>query len=340
MDNLSLSLETGGATGTGEESWAVSEDGSLRHHGTGILIGEAGLRDGRTAQEFMAGSQDIQVDQTHLLGRGAGGIVARGVHLPSGMMLAVKVVRVEDKGKRHQLINELQNLLRIAQSHFLIRLYAAYVHKDSGCVHVALEYMDFGSLSDLKLRVDRVAENMLALMMMQILEGIKTLHLSYVVHRDVKLGNILINSKGCVKVTDFGISKRLDDTAVCDTFVGTGTHMSPERVLGEDYSFPADIWSLGVCVYELADGKYPYGSLPNFPVLFDNLCNKPEPRLKSCSAGGFSRELCSFVECQLQRNPAKRHTAIQLQAHGYIHKMFEVRDGELVRWLAEVMREK
>mmetsp|Transcript_41057 Transcript_41057/g.106176 ORF Transcript_41057/g.106176 Transcript_41057/m.106176 type:complete len:345 (-) Transcript_41057:23-1057(-) len=340
--DLQLQLETDAGQGgsTVEESWAVSEDGSLRHHSTGILIGEAGLRDGKTETEFPAGSRDIEVDQTAILGRGAGGIVAMGKHKPTGTPLAVKVVRVEDKAKRTQLINELQNLLQIAQSHFLIRLYAAYVHKDTGCVHVALEFMDYGSLSDLKQKVTRVKEHILAFMMMQILEGLKTLHLSYVVHRDVKLGNILINSKGCVKVTDFGISKKLGDTAVCDTFVGTATHMSPERVLGEDYSFAADIWSLGLCVYELASGKYPYGSVACFPVLFDNLCNKPEPRLES-GIGGFSPELCGFVELQLQRLPEKRHTAIQLQAHKYIHdNLPKVQEGELVRWLAKAMREK
>lgn len=83
--------------------------------------------------------------------------------------------------------------------------------------------------------VDVVPETLLALILMQILEGLKTLHLSNVVHRDVKLGNILVNSRGAVKVTDFGISKNLGDPlTVCETFVGTATHMSPERVLGED----------------------------------------------------------------------------------------------------------
>merc|ERR1711881_800293 len=144
---------------------------------------------------------------------------------------------------------------------------------------------DFGSLQDVKHKVQLVPENILALIMMQILEGLKTLHMGYVVHRDVKLGNILVNSSGAVKVTDFGISKKLGDHAMCDTFVGTATHMSPERVLGEDYSFAADIWSLGLCVYELASGAYPYGSVASFPVLFDNLCSKPEPRL---SPGRFS----------------------------------------------------
>merc|ERR1719220_360754 len=113
--------------------------------------------------------------------------------------------------------------------------------------------MDYGSLADVKQRMadvkhrtPMVPENMLALMMMQILEGLKALHLSYVVHRDVKLGNILVNSRGAVKVTDFGISKKLGDCGMCDTFVGTATHMSPERMLGEDYSFAADHLELGV----------------------------------------------------------------------------------------------
>merc|ERR1712050_305730 len=154
-----------------------------------------------------------------------------------------------------------------------------------------------------KQKVSVVPENVLALIMMQILEGLKTLHLSYVVHRDVKLGNILVNSFGTVKVTDFGISKKLGDVGMCDTFVGTATHMSPERILGEDYSFAADIWSLGLCVYELASGTYPYGSVASFPVLFDNLCNKPEPRL---AVGRYSKELCDFVNRQLQRVPARR----------------------------------
>merc|ERR1712232_969869 len=166
--------------------------------------------------------------------------------------------------------------------------------------------MDYGSLADVKNKVDKVPPNILAIILMQILEGLKVLHLNYVLHRDVKLGNILVNSRGAVKVTDFGISKKLDNGVMVDTFVGTATHMSPERVLGEDYSFPADIWSLGLIAYELASGKYPYGNIGSFPVLFDNLCNKPEPALPE---GSYSPELCSFVKRCLTRKPAGRATA-------------------------------
>lgn len=324
-----------------KESWLVTNDGFS--HASGLIISEAGLKDGIQDAADPGRPQiepaDIEVDQLNLLGRGAGGVVARAVHKPTGTPLAVKVVRVEDKAKRAQLINELHYLRRMSKSPFLIHLYTVYTHRDTGCVHVVLEYMDYGSLTDVKEKVSTVPEHILALIMMQILEGLKILHLAYVVHRDVKLGNILVNSRGSVKVTDFGISKKLGDSSVvCDTFVGTATHMSPERVLGEDYSFAADIWSLGLCVYELVSGSYPYGSIASFPVLFDNLCNKPEPRLP---AGRYTPAICNFVEVCLQKKPDLRMTAIQLQAHDFIlENLTNVKEGDLVRWLDHLMRDR
>jgi len=338
--DLSLSLETD-AQGTGvHDSWAVSEDGSLRHHSTGIQIGARGLRGGQNPFNDINPS-DIEVDQTNLLGRGAGGVVARGRYKPDGTPLAVKVVRVEDKAKRGQLINEIQYLMCVSKNAFLITLFHVYAQKDTGCVHVALEYMDYGSLADVRTRAQRVPENYLAIIMVQVLEGLKTLHLNYIVHRDVKLGNILVNSDGFVKVTDFGISKKLGEKDFCDTFVGTATHMSPERVLGEDYSYSADIWSLGLCVYELASGIYPYGNVPSFPVLFDKLCNKPEPRLENIGGDhSYSPAICDFTAKQLLKEPNKRLSAIQLQAHPYIlGHIRKTTPNQCKRWLRKTMQE-
>lgn len=323
-----LHLSVDGSEELKQESWAVQQDGSLLHCATNMVIGESGMRDG---------VGHIEVKETDMLGRGAGGVVCRATHKPTGIPLAVKIVRVEDKAKRDQMINEIHTLFRVSKNHFLIELYDVYVHKESGCVHVALEYMDYGSLADVKRNVDTVPENLLALILMQILEGLKTLHLNNVVHRDVKLGNILVNSRGFVKVTDFGISKHLGDPlTMCDTFVGTATHMSPERAEGGDYGFSADIWSLGLCVYELASGIYPYGRVASFLGHLHNLCSTPEPRL---SADKFSRELCYFVEAQLQKRPELRFSAIELQASDFIlGNLPKVSETALIRWLATIMK--
>lgn len=77
-------------------------------------------------------------------------------------------------------------------------------------------------------------------------------------HRDIKPDNILFNSQGFVKLTDFGITKQMDEEYLAATFVGTMPYMSPERMEGEKYGFEADIWSLGIVLYELITGSYPY----------------------------------------------------------------------------------
>jgi serine/threonine protein kinase len=83
----------------------------------------------------------------------------------------------------------------------------------------------------------------------------------HLVHRDIKPANLLINLNGEPKITDFGISAGLDNSiAMCATFVGTVTYMSPERINNQCYSYPADIWSLGLSLLECGTGEFPYNA--------------------------------------------------------------------------------
>jgi serine/threonine protein kinase len=256
------------------------------------------------------------------LGRGACGIVSRGIHKPSGTLLAIKAVQINDRDKREQLMNDIQGLIKAQNCPYLVHLYAAYFHKQSGRVHVALELMDMGSLQDILKKLNasstpcRIPEECISTITYQVLLGLEFLHSHKQLHRDIKPGNILVNSDGSVKLSDFGISKTLDNTAnICDTFVGTATYMSPERAIGLDYSFSADIWSLGMVVYELATGEFPFPKLASFPVLFDHLCHKPEPRLVG---DDYSPEIENFVALCLQREITKRPSASDLLQHPFI----------------------
>ena len=260
---------------------------------------------------FAMDPREIEVEVNSFLGRGAGGIVTRAVHRPTGTPLAIKQVQLSDKSRREQLMNDIRTLIETQNCGNLVKLYAAYFHRESGRVHIALEFMDRGSLQDV-LRSLRgpVPAQYVPEITSQIVQGLQYLHKHKFIHRDVKPGNILLNSMGVVKLSDFGISKTLDNTAnICDTFVGTATYMSPERALGKEYSFSSDIWSLGIVVYEMTVGEFPFPKTASFPILFDYLCNRPEPRL---DPSRYSQELQDLVAVCLEREPERRFSACRL----------------------------
>lgn len=78
-------------------------------------------------------------------------------------------------------------------------------------------------------------------------------------HRDIKPSNLLLNSKGDVRISDFGVSGQLSNScSKCLSWVGTVTYMSPERIRGDCYAFNTDVWSLGLVLLECAVGRFPY----------------------------------------------------------------------------------
>ena len=127
-----------------------------------------------------------------------------------------------------------------------------------------MEYMDLGSLrafldvvKEMSSEVPLIPEPFIATMLGQILGGLHYLHEHKSLHRDVKPGNVLTNSLGEVKISDFGISKIIQET-LARTFVGTSRYMAPERIKHEIYDTPCDIWGLGMILYEMATGALPY----------------------------------------------------------------------------------
>ena len=114
-------------------------------------------------------------------------------------------------------------------------------------------------------------------------------------HRDIKPDNILVNSLGFVKLTDFGITKQLDETsALLSTFVGTMNYMSPERMEGEKYSFEGDIWSLGIVIVELMTGSYPYVESTGFLEMLEQIKEEESPNVPN--NGQFSPELRELID--------------------------------------------
>ena len=168
-----------------------------------------------------------------------------------------------------------------------------------------------------------------------VLNGLAFLYDNFkIIHRDIKPSNILLNSKGRVKICDFGVSKNTVNSIV-DTFVGTSTYMSPERIQGGIYTTKGDVWSLGLSIIELLTGKFPLDSREikydsdlddadnslrpdGILDLLQRIVNEPSPHLPTNYP--FNEKLVDFVNKCCIKNPDERASIKELLQHEYIQK--------------------
>ena len=223
--------------------------------------GAHGTEDSHDATGGATGWGSLCLDELAVVGacgKGSGGVVQKAVHVPTGAFLAVKIVQMNVQPEiRKRVIGELR-ALHSAESPYVVAYRGAFF--GDGSVSIVLEYADGGSVAELTEKLGRVREPPLCEIARQTLLGLRYLHAEKkIIHRDVKPSNILLNTDGSVKIGDFGVSGRLaDSVAKCDSWVGTVTYMSPERISGEAYAFDSDVWSLGLALLECATGRFPY----------------------------------------------------------------------------------
>eukprot|EP00762_Andalucia_godoyi_P000854 ANDGO_03829.mRNA.1 Mitogen-activated protein kinase kinase 1 len=253
------------------------------------------------------------------LGQGASGTVELMQHPGTGRIVAVKHINVFDAGKRLQITKELETLFSAHHPNIVKFMGAFY---SDGAISLVLEYMDAGSLGDVVQKYGPLPEGAIAKVAESVLLGLHYMHKTlHCVHRDLKPSNLLLNSRGEVKISDFGVSAQVAHTAAeCATFVGTVTYMSPERISGGTYSSAADVWALGLSLVELALGEFPYkkiigGRDITFWALLTIIRSQPAPSLPKSH---FSEDFISFVDCCLRKDPADRPSCSELLNHPFI----------------------
>ncbi|KAJ5774921.1 hypothetical protein N7457_009817 [Penicillium paradoxum] len=246
----------------------------------------------------------------------------------SGVVMAMKEIRLElDEAKFAQIIMELDILHRCV-SPFIIDFYGAFFQE--GAVYMCVEFMDGGSID--KLYEGGVPENILRKVTLSTIMGLKSLKEDHnIIHRDVKPTNILVNSKGQIKICDFGVSGNLV-SSIAKTNIGCQSYMAPERIAGGGmqqsgapsagtYSVQSDIWSLGLSIIECAMGRYPYP-----PETFNNIFSQlhaivhgDPPTLPE----GFSEDAHAFVRACLDKNPKNRPTYNMLLRHPWLAPLMQ-----------------
>ncbi|KAK0057446.1 dual specificity mitogen-activated protein kinase kinase 1-like isoform X1 [Biomphalaria glabrata] len=212
-------------------------------------------------EEFLSQKQKIgelleeDFEKRGELGAGNGGVVTKVSHRPSGLIMARKLIHLEIKPMvRNQIIRELK-VLHECNSPYIVGYYGAFY--SDGEISICMEYMDGGSLDLILRRAGRIPEPILGIINIAVLKGLSYLREKHqIIHRDVKPSNILVNSRGEIKLCDFGVSGQLIDS-MANSFVGTRSYMAPERLQGTHYSVQSDIWSLGLSLVEMSIGRYP-----------------------------------------------------------------------------------
>ncbi|XP_051116010.1 mitogen-activated protein kinase kinase 5 [Andrographis paniculata] len=274
-----------------------------------------------SAPSSSSSSSSLQLEYSDLervsrIGSGAGGTVYKVLHRPTGKIYALKVIYGNhEDAVRNQMRREIQ-ILGDVDNPNVVRCHSLIDH--NGEIQVLLEYMDKGSLESIHIP----QEPSLSDVARQILCGLSYLHKRKIVHRDIKPSNLLINSRGVVKIADFGVSRVLAQTMdPCNSSVGTIAYMSPERINtdlnhGQYDGYAGDIWSLGVSILEFYLGKFPFsvGRQGDWASLMCAICMSKPPEAPATA----SREFRDFIACCLQRDPPRRWTAPQLLRHPFI----------------------
>ncbi|KAF8106248.1 hypothetical protein N665_0145s0060 [Sinapis alba] len=270
-------------------------------------------------KKFPLNAKDYKLHEE--IGDGVSATVYRALCIPLNEVVAIKVLDLE------KCNNDLDGIRREVQTMSLINhpnVLQAHCSFTAGHqLWVVMPYMAGGScLHIIKSSYqDGFEEPVIATLLRETLRALVYLHAHGHIHRDVKAGNILLDSNGVVKLADFGVSACMFDTGdrqrSRNTFVGTPCWMAPEVMQQlHGYDFKADVWSFGITALELAHGHAPFSKYPPMKVLLMTLQNAP-PGLDYERDKRFSKAFKEMVGTCLVKDPKKRPTSEKLLKHPF-----------------------
>ncbi|CAM6033456.1 unnamed protein product [Sphagnum compactum] len=271
----------------------------------------------------MGSPRAIRWRKGELIGAGAYGRVYMGLNLDSGELIAVKQVCISvnniTKEKAQAHIRELEEEVKLLQnlSHPNIVRYLGTAREEEA-LNIFLEFVPGGSIASLLGKFGSFTEPVIRMYTRQLLVGLEYLHSNHIMHRDIKGANILVDNKGCIKLADFGASKKVVKLATISeakSMKGTPYWMAPEVIRQTGHNWQADMWSVGCTVIEMATGKPPWSQqFQEVAALFHIGTTKSHPPIPE----HLSHQGKDFLLKCLQREPTLRPSATELLKHPFV----------------------
>lgn len=243
------------------------------------------------------------------LGRGGMGVVYKGYESTLNRYVAIKVLGdslAHDEGVKERFLREARSMAALNDPH-IIQIY--FIGEDEGQTFFVMEFVEGESLGSMLKREGKLTVEQAAKVIQQTALGLATAHDRGVVHRDIKPGNLMITSRGSVKIADFGIalsnedfSKKLTSTG---EFVGTPGYLSPEVCLGKPVDQRSDIFSLGIVLFEMLTGKVPFTDESPLGLMLEVVQAKiPDVRQLNTDVDA---EIARILAQMIAKDPAERY---------------------------------
>ncbi|MBL8203845.1 MAG: serine/threonine protein kinase [Blastocatellia bacterium] len=243
-----------------------------------------------------------------LLGKGGMGEVYRADDLKLGQPVALKFLTEKlsrDKAMLARFHSEVAMAHRVTHPNVCRVHDIGEVTTSSGNLHfLSMEYVDGEDLSSLLRRIGRLPSDKAVEIANQLCAGLAAAHEAGVLHRDLKPANVMIDGKGKVRITDFGLAGFAEQFKGSEVFAGTPAYMSPEQFAGKEVTTKSDIYALGLVLYEIFTGKrvFEAGSLEELKRMHESSA-PPTP-------SSWVKDLDPLVErvilrC-LEKDPARR----------------------------------
>jgi serine/threonine-protein kinase len=249
-----------------------------------------------------------------LLGRGGMGEVFRADDLKLKQSVALKFLPEAfstDGGALARFYQEVSVARQVSHRH-VCRVYD--VAEAEGSHFISMEYVRGESLSSLLKRIGRLPEDKAVETARQLCAGLAAVHDAGVLHRDLKPANVMIDERGDVRITDFGIAALTGDVRGAEAMAGTPAYMSPEQLTGGELTTRSDLYSLGLVLYELFTGKRAFEA-SSLPELMRLRQSDTQPSAPSSHVKDLDPAVERVIFRCLERDPDKRPaSALQVAA--------------------------